>query len=191
MYPTSYNPLQAIAAPDGKNIGGFCKWWYVPIEWIEIFPAIDPLTQTLLSEPVLVADATWFGPVLVPDRMVGWKETQERARAGIYFKEKVEGFIPGNDPAQHINLQNSIYHQFCIIGMLRNGDGYRIIGSDQSGLDLDHETSSGIGQPDTPGSKLVFTGEQVYKALVLSGFSLAILPGTTQIFAQQFESQFQ
>lgn len=171
MYPTPYLPLQSLGkAPEFYN-GGFCRWWYTPIENIASFPAIDPTNQRLAGEPILHDGKTWYGPVNVSDKYLGWKETQERSPAGIYFKEKVQGLVTGIESGSHVNLWNMAGHQYCIIGKLRAGGFYIILGNNEVGLDFDHETHSGEGAGGNPGSEFAFTGEQSFKTLVVSSFA--------------------
>jgi hypothetical protein len=171
MYQTSYKSLEGIARIKGSYIGGFCKWWYTPIENIASFPAVNPVTQLLNSEPVLQAGKTWYGPITVPESKTGWKEDPQRTKPGISYKQRVEGFNPGLSANNHINLENLIHHQVCIVGKVRSGGFYIILGNDQAGLDIDHNETSGIGSAGMPGTELVFTGEFKNKALILPSFT--------------------
>src|SRR4051812_44916971 len=121
MYQTAYLPLQSIGRLRVPYVGGFCRWWYTPIENIDVFPPINPLTQMLAAEPTLKAGATWYGPVNVPDSHVGWDEEMQQGKPGHWYKEKVEGLMPGMDRNSHINLQNHAFHQFVIVGKARSG----------------------------------------------------------------------
>ncbi len=171
MYQTAYVDLQSIGRLRVPYSGGFCKWWYTPIQNIASFPAVNPVTQLLNSEPILQAGKTWYGPVTVPDRRLGWEEDLKRVKAGLYYSGKVEGFMPGMDIANHINLQNLAYNQVCIVGRVRSGGFFLILGNDVAGLDLDVNTTSGYSLDGIPGSKLMFTGESINRALILPSFA--------------------
>lgn len=155
---------------------GFCRFWYTPIENILAWPSIDPLTQYLDSEPALKPDCSWYGPIAVPKSRLGYKESQETAKAGTWYKISVEGYYPGESPASRVNLENMPYHRYVAVGKLRAGGAHLLIGSSESWLDFDHEFTS-IGK-DAAGSKISFTGESYQKALILPSFtpSSYILP---------------
>lgn len=167
MHQTEYLPLQNIDQVNTSAIGGFCRWWFVPIEWLASFPEIDPLTQQLTAEPVLLPERTWLGPVRVPDDKLGWTQAKVTAKPGITYKQQVEGFLPGIDENSYLNLGNLDHHQFCIIGKLRSGGMLVVIGDEISGLDLTVDTVAGQGAKDTAGHKLLFTGETIDKAPIL------------------------
>lgn len=169
---TRYQNLQTIASTTDPFIGGFCSWWYTLRENVLQWPEVNPVTQKLSDEPILKAGKAWYGPVNVPDTSVGYTETQEVDRSGLYYKQRVTGIIPGNDAASHINLQNLTYHQFIIIGKVRAGGFFLMVGGRYAGMRLDHETTTGDGQPGAPGTKLAFTTQSAFKAKVLSQFSL-------------------
>jgi hypothetical protein len=170
MYSTAYLPLHTIERLDVFT-GGFCKWWYTPIESISSFPAVDPVTQKLNGEPALLAGKVWYGPVKVPESKTGWEEDLTRSKPGISYKEKVEGFQAGLSAGSHLNLENLVHHQVCIVGKVRSGGFYIVLGNDVAGLDLDVIATSGVGSVGMPGSKLAFTGEFKNKALILSTFN--------------------
>lgn len=171
MYQTGYLPLQSIGKAPGDYVGGFCRWWYTPIENILYFPGANPQTQRLINEPILKAGTSWYGPVNVPDEQTGWREKDADNKAGTYYKEEVTGFIPGAETKNHINLGNLAHHRFCVVGKLRAGSFYLIIGNEFAGLRLSHESGSGKGSMDTPGTAITFTGDFDHKAQVLSDFS--------------------
>lgn len=168
---TAYIPLQRITKASYDNIGGFCKFWYTPIENISLFPLINPATQMLSNEPYLLPGTIWYGPVDIPDKKFGWTAEQERVGAGVYFKQKVTGFVPGLSAENHINFQNLVFHKFAIVGKARSGGNFYIIGDDEIGLDATFDIVSGDGAEGTPGASLQFTGETVDNALLLPGFA--------------------
>jgi hypothetical protein len=170
MYSTSYLPLEAVGRLLVAFTGGFCKWWYTPIQNIASFAAVDPVTQLLSSEPALHAGKVWYGPVTVPESKTGWDEDLQRTKPGISYKEKVEGFVAGMSARSHINLANLAHHQVCIVGKVRSGGFYIVLGDDVAGLDLDVNASNGVGSVGMPGTKLAFTGEFKNKALILQNF---------------------
>lgn len=159
-----------LGKTSGGFVGGFCRWWYIPIENISSFPAVDPLTQMLVSEPVLNGLSSWYGPVDVPDYQLGWEEDSQSSKAGTSYKQKVSGIITGLDADTHINLQNMAYHQFCVVGKARSDGNYYIIGNTEAGLDLSISSSTGLGAENAAGTKFTLAGESVDRALILKAF---------------------
>lgn len=153
--------------------GGFCRWWYTLIENIAVFPTVDPLSQILLGAPTLKADTTWYGPVNVPDGQLGWDENMQQGKPGPWYKQKVFGFIPGFDAESHINLQNLAYHQLVVVGKVRAGGNFFIIGNGEAGLEFVSDLSTGQGAAGTPGTRLTLVGESIDKALILPAFAPA------------------
>lgn len=170
MHSSEYANIQTIGRSYAPYIGGICKWWYVPIEDIDSIPAIDPISQKLISEPVLKAGKSWYGPVSVPDKQLGWSDQSARSAAGLYFKNKIVGFIPGHDILNHINQSNLSKHQYCVVSMLRAGAFFIVLGDNENGMDLEQDTNGGIGSNDTPGTKIVFSIDSKDKALALDEF---------------------
>jgi len=172
MFQTAYRPLVALSKAMPSYTGGICKLWHVPIQDILEFPVINPQTQMLVGSPILKANKTWYGPVNIPDNKRGWKETQDRNKPGIWFKQQVTGFVPGNSHEVHINIQNLMHHQHVVVGKLRQSGMYIVLGNDICGLLLDHETGSGDGANETPGTKISFQGESICKALLMPTFEI-------------------
>jgi hypothetical protein len=170
MRSTGYLSLQALGKSYAPYNGGICRWWYTPKQNIETFPGVDPLTQILTGEPVLKALATWYGPVNVPEAQFGYIESQERSVAGPFYKRRVDGLIPGSDVNSHINLGNMVHHQYVVVAQLRAGGFFIMLGTDEVGLEFDHNFSSGIGSDSTPGSKFSFFDECKWKPAVLADF---------------------
>ncbi len=151
--------------------GGFCQWWYTPKENIRVWPAIDCATQYLLAEPTLIAGATWFGPVKVPDGQLGFQEEPQQTKAGIYYKQKVSAFYPGDGPTSRINLENMPYAEFVIVGKMRACGIYLILGNKDYGLTFLPPYKSGEGAKHAAGTELSFLGESLNKALILPAFA--------------------
>lgn len=171
MRSTGYLSLQALGKSYAPYDGGICRWWYTPRQNIQTFPTIDPITQLLSGEPVLKMGTTWYGPVNVPTSQFGYVESQEKSAAGIYYKRRVEGLIPGSDTNSHINLGNMAYHQYVVAAQLRAGGYFIVLGTDEVGMDFDHNLTTGIGPNATPGSKFSFVDEFKWKPPVLANFA--------------------
>ena len=170
MFQTGYKEITSFSK--GLSfIGGICQFWFTPKQNILIFPKIDPLTQYLDGDIVLKDDSFWHGPVAVPDGRRGFSETQEKNKAGLFYKTKVYGIHPGHGRPNHINLENLAWHQFVIVAKVRSSGAFLVFGNNEVGLDFDHEfkTEDG-GNKGTANTTFTFTGESIAKALILPSF---------------------
>lgn len=175
MFTTSYAGITTMHKKLPYD-GGICRWWYIPIEFISTWPPVDPQTQFLSAEPIL-AGKSWFGPVAVPDKELGFTESQERAKAGVYWKQLVEGYLPGDSALSRVNIENMAFHQYAIVAKQRAGGLFLLIGNEESGLDFDANYATGKGNFESSGSKLAFSTESISKAFVLPDFQgINVLP---------------
>lgn len=163
-------------------IGGLCKFWFIPIQHVESIPAINPVNSYLSAEPVLKAGKTWYGPVPVPDRQLGYTETQQNATAGINFTTKIAGTHFGDAPQSRVTIENISYGKYLVIGKQRAGGFYVLFGTLDSPLNFDHEFTAGQnGSNDTALTKIAFTGSILNRGLVVPSFlgdpSQLIYPG--------------
>jgi hypothetical protein len=151
--------------------GGFCEWWYTKREDINLFPVVDPNTQYLVGEPTLKTGKFWFGPVLVPDDQLGFEEPMQRTAAGFFYKQKVSGFYPGDDIFSRENISNMPFHEYVIIGRVRAGGFFLVLGNDQQGFQFDEDYATGNGAVSTAGSRFAFSKANIDKGQVLLTFS--------------------
>jgi hypothetical protein len=151
--------------------GGFVEWYYIPKEKIAVWPSLKN-NQELDAEPQLVGGATWYGPVKVPQSTVGFIETQERSSAGPFYKIAVEGIQPGEGRENRIILENMPYYEFIVVGKLRAGGFWVMIGNKESGLQFDHKSDNGKGFFNAAKNEFSFIGEAIHKALILPSFIL-------------------
>lgn len=152
-------------------IGGICRFWYIPIQDIDVWPTISPATQMLTGEPTLKAGKTWYGPVNVANDELGLSEDQLKTTAGIYYKRTLQGLIQGTDSDSDINLANHAPYQFAVVAELRAGGYFKFFGSEEIGMELDHTSSTGIGSMDVPGSKFSLADECKFKGFILPAFA--------------------
>lgn len=168
MNQTGYVPVLPFSK--GLNfVGGFCQWWFTPWQNITVWPGVDPLTQFLDSEPTLANGATWFGPIKVPNNKLGFTEEQKLDKAGIYYNQNVSGFYPGDSGTSRINLENLPYNQFAVVGKMRAGGLFLLLGNEEYGLTFNHKLNSDIGA-GTAGSNFSFGYESVFKGAILPAF---------------------
>ena len=170
MNQTAYTGIHNLTSKI-PYIGGVCKFWFIPVHDIENIPPIDPANQYLLAEPVLKAGKQWLGPVPIPDRQLGYAETQENASAGPSYKIKIAGNHYGDVPQSRVNLDNISYGRYLVMAKQRSGGFYILLGSMDSPLFFDHDFSAGQnGANDTTFSKIAFSGQAINRALVVPVF---------------------
>lgn len=168
---TSYQPLQAFGNSDSNYWGGIIKFWYAPIEYLNGFPLVNPTNQKLISQPSLIAGRNWLGAVEVPNDSVGYEEVAAYNSAGVFYKRKLQFFENGLSADKFNNVANSVYHQLCVVALVRSGLFYIVIGNNESGLKVDLNASTGVGPLGMPGNKLVLSDENISRAFVLPSFT--------------------
>jgi hypothetical protein len=151
--------------------GGFCKWYYIPLEHINIFPEIDSLTQELVTTPTLVVGKSWLGPIDVPNDHVGFIETQKQAAAGLYYEQKLEFHQPGDNRVNRQILENMPYYQYIVVAKVRAGGYWVMLGNAQCGMKFSQNQDFGKGQFTNAKTEMVFTLKSQYKGLVLPSFA--------------------
>lgn len=171
MQLTTYIPLVSLGKSFGSYYGGICKFWYTPIQNLNGFPAVDPTTQFLITEPNLKAGTTWYGPINVPNNELGLDQQSAKSVAGTFFKQKVSLQIPGFDTYTYTNIDNTLQHEMCVVALLRSGGFFVVLGNNAAGLDIDISETTGIGGANLPVSKLTLSTESLNRALILPSFS--------------------
>jgi len=167
MLQTGYKGFTTLAKGLPYN-GGFCKWYYADKAQLLHLPAIDPFTQYLKEEPPI--SGSWFGPVQVPNDQLGFEETPKRDSAGLYWQHKITGFHVGDNAASRINIENMHFYEFIVVGKMRAGGMYLLIGTPDHGLQFDAAYSS--DGKKAAGNNFTFTANLLNKAFVLPAFSL-------------------
>lgn len=152
--------------------GGFVEWYYIPKEKISVWPALKN-NQELVDEPQLVGGASWFGPVKVPQSTVGFTEIQDLSPAGPFYKIQVEGIQFGEGRENRVILENMPYHEYIVVGKLRAGGFWILLGNKECGLQFGHKFDTGKGYFNTTKNELAFSGESIHKGLILPSFELS------------------
>jgi hypothetical protein len=169
MYQSSFTGIQPLQR-NTSYIGGFCQFWYIPVEGIAVMPRVNAENQWLIAEPTLQPGYSWFGPIAVPKNEFGFAEAMERTKAGPYYKYKVEGLHVGDSPESRVNLENMPYHKYLIVGKQRAGGMYLLLGTVDSPLIFDPDYKSGNGPTETAQTKIVFSTEHISKGYILPSF---------------------
>jgi len=170
MFQTSYTGLK----PLHKNIhyfGGWCRFWYIPIEDVLVFPRVNAANQQLVDEPALKEGAAWYGPIEVPDDRLGFTEELKSVKAGDYYDIKIEGLHIGDSPESRVNLRNMKFHRYLVVGQVRAGGFYNLVGTNKSFCKFTPIYKSGNSPADTAQTIFTFTTESRDNAQVLPSFS--------------------
>lgn len=169
MNQTSYNGVTNFIK-GLPVIGGFCKFWFIPIEEVESIPVINPLNQTLKTDIVLKTGKTWRGPVPVPDAQLGFTELAKTGNSGPYYEIKVGCAYAGDIPGARVNIDNMGYHQYLVVGKLRTTGFFVLVGNKEKGADFSGNFDSGNTNNNGAINTIAFSTEQINKALVLETF---------------------
>mgnify|MGYP001605830582 CR=1 FL=1 len=51
---------------------GWCEFYFTPIENIESWPTVSPITQELDGEPILKSGSSWYGPINIANQQLGY-----------------------------------------------------------------------------------------------------------------------
>ncbi len=160
MFQTGYKGISNIAKT-ANHFGGICKWWFVPVQHIAIWPSVVAQTQALLHKPTLYDGKQWQGPVAAAKGKLSFDEKPKRTAAGIYYEQRVIGITPGDD---RINFQNLPYHRYIILAQPRTGFYWLVIGTPQSPLFFDADYSTGNHWRETAEADISFKTECRHKA---------------------------
>ena len=170
MFQTSYTGIKPLQR-NSTYVGGFCRFWYIPVEDVVTFPRINSANQQLIAEPSLKDGKKWFGPIAVPRNKLGYTEVLKRTSAGHYYELKLEGIHIGDSPVSRVNLENMPYHRYLVIGKIRAGGYYHLIGSNDSPCLFNPEFKGGLGPGETAQTNFQFATEHISKAYILPSFS--------------------
>lgn len=170
MISNPYLPIVGFSNASADYLGGLSKIWLVPREWIASFPELDPTTQLLVSEPTLIGGKNWIGPIAVANELIAYEEVSSLSAAGNFYKRKVSFSENGLSAANHLNITNMMGYECCVVGLVRSGAFFIVLGNDKAGLKLDVNSSTGNGPLGMPMTKLVLSDESADKAFVLGSF---------------------
>jgi hypothetical protein len=170
MFQSSFTGLKPLQR-NTSYMGGFCRFYYIPVERVVTFPRVNAANQQLLDEPTLVAGTAWFGPITVPKDALGFTEGMERTKAGPYYKYKLEGTHIGDSVESRVNIENMVHHRYLVVGKVRAGGFYMLIGTVDSPCSFDPDFETGTGPGATSKSKIVFSTDHISKAYILPSFN--------------------
>lgn len=170
MFQTSYKGI--VTLHNNKTFkGGFCQFFYIPIEDVEVFPRINGDTQMLVDEPLLITGKKWYGPIRVPKDKLGFTETMKVSKAGPWYEIKATGMHVGDSVDSRINLENMPYHRYLVAGKVRFGGFYVLLNSSlETWCRFLQEFNSGSGPGSAAGTQFSFITEQITKALIMPEF---------------------
>lgn len=171
MINTPFQPIVSFSSTNTFYLGGFTKIWFAPREWLDGFPELNPLTQVLATEPPLLTGKTWLGAIQVAEDLIGYEEISTLATAGNFYKRKVSFSENGLSASNHLNIGNLMGYELCVVGLVRSGNFFVVIGNDKAGLKMETNESTGNGPLGMPSTKIVLSDESIDKAIVLPSFN--------------------
>lgn len=154
----------------GSYVGGFCLFYYTPIQNIASIAAPNPQTKYLEAEPVLVAGKNWYGPISINKNALGFQESGDNTPQGLLFKTKVNGFQGGSIASQWVMLTQMLQYKYCLVAKLRSGGFWLLIGNQAIGCSFGYDYSAPSGNNST-GTQFTFALESALNAQVLTSFS--------------------
>jgi hypothetical protein len=167
MHQTGYNGVQGLSTRL-PFAGGFCEWFFTEKENATALPGIDPVTQYLDGEPTLSVGKSWYGSMKVPNDQLGFSEEMQAGKGGLYYKQTVNGLHVGDSATSRINMENLPYHEFLIVGRMRAGGLYLLLGNDENGFTFTQNFKSSSAK--YTGTEFSFENNSLYKGLILTSF---------------------
>jgi len=150
--------------------GGFCEWYYANIQDVNNWQSINPDTQELIAAPTLFNGINWNGPIKTPNNSLSYKESLKNSNAGIFYEQILDANQIGSNRTNRVYLENLAHYQFVIVGKVRAGGYYVVIGNKNAGMKLVTVEDIGAGQFKTNKTDLIFTLKSQHKALVIPSF---------------------
>jgi hypothetical protein len=163
MYQTAYTGILSGINKGKDTMGGFCTWYFTPVENIDTWPAINPLTQKAVSKPVLKNGAYWYRSNI--NRQSSFDEVQKLNAAGHFYEWKFNTQTAGHFP---IIMGNLAYRRFIIIAVARSvPNHWLLIGTQHSPLKFESGFDGGKHWVENALTKILFTGDCRHKALLI------------------------
>lgn len=124
--------------------GSACLVAAVPEEWVETFPEVDPVTQTMPDNIVLKADRLWLPLLLVSKKRV-FKQELQRSKSGVSWSQSISGRTAGQSVYIYLALENYAYHRWVLLFKEAGTGLVYIVGKPGSGALLEHQYSNEAG----------------------------------------------
>lgn len=164
MYSTGYTGVSSFLKPSGY-LGGFCKWYYTPVENILTWPSINPVTQKGNAKPVLKNGAFWYTVPRSGYRQSSLDETPKTAAPGHYYEWRFNVQLAGANP---VLLQNAQFRRFIILGIPRFlHNAWLLVGTPQSPLRFEASIDSGRHWTEDALTKSAFIGECRHRSIII------------------------
>ncbi len=133
MYQNLFTPVQHIRRPQVRP-GGYCWLVYTPVENIDIWPSLDPVTGRIASAITLKTGKKWYEAKVV-DKDRFFREEARVSDQGHYWEQTISAYIGGNNSAQTLNAGTIPYHKYVV--MLKDRDGQiRLLGNEDAGVEI-------------------------------------------------------
>lgn len=143
---------------------GLCDIAAVPIQFIEYFPRINPLTQTIDGTITLTTGKEWLRFTLqTNNRFV--KEDELNNNGGQAFAISLQGKLMSQGSHNHIQLQNQANYRWVVIAKERGTGLHYLIGNQKTGCTL------GINYSNENGfiNNLIFSTQSTTRSKIYNG----------------------
>lgn len=151
--------------------GKICHLQAVPIEDVAVFPGVDPETQMVEDDIVLVNGKSWIIIKLLSGGK-GFQEQNQHTEAGIVVDQLIKGFGFGVSEYNHLQLNNWMQRRWLLL-LKEVGSGITyIIGNDKKGAKFSFQYNN----EETTLTTVQWDKQSTSRALIYKG--TLVLPGS-------------
>lgn len=155
--------LTDIASTMGENLGGICKFQFVPKEWIDEFPEENADTGVALYAVTLLPGYSWLTAVCLRDSME-FTEDQQQNEAGSFFQQKLSGVINKDDAELNI-LNDALRFRECVVIYTDRNGKKKLIGKSSKAMSFSSRLATGLEVKDKTAFYVEFTHESIDRAM--------------------------
>jgi hypothetical protein len=160
--------------------GTICHLQAVPRQYIDEWPDIDPLTQTMQGTITLKPGKSWNIIKLIANRN-GLNEQNTFEPGGIQWAQTISGVLYGQSIHNHLQVNNWAPHQWVLIAREIGSEINYLVGNPFSGARL----SAIYNNQETTITSLQFDHISTKRAIIYQGTLIAPLfnsgPGITPV----------
>ena len=124
--------LRPITSGTGQNLGGICRFYFAPKEWLANDVVIDPASGYVKTAVTLIAGKEWLLGECQDQSQV-YTEEDVTSSAGTGVSCALAGRALRDALARHLNLKRLRYHELVVICYDRNG-ACRIVGDKKKAM---------------------------------------------------------
>jgi hypothetical protein len=141
------NEWLALAVSEKVKPGpsGLCDLLAIPVEQVELIPAINPQSQVLDGNIQVKPGAVWLS-ITLTSRKKFFEEDSETSKAGTWYKQKITGILFGQSATNHLQLNNWVYHRWLVLATERSTGLTYVIGKTPNGAELSIKYTNNASQ---------------------------------------------